>query len=158
MIFEYKKIKSNVEAYRLDVARLIPTAKWYTFYYPTWIRYDLTQKLKHLWYWSDGPNYGKTINLKMHDKRYRCSWYNYKEIYQNIATDSQFLLMDEYTRPHLTVQDLNMMCDGTYQYPSKGGSASRVEMIVIICANAPPHYVYPNMFRYVEARFTIIKL
>ena len=159
LIFDYKKIKANVEAYRLDLARQIARVTEYSFYYPDKvIPYDLTQKKKHLWYWSDGPNYGKTTHLKMHDKKYLCSWYNYSEKFQNIATDSQFLLMDEYTKPHLFATDLNQMCDGTFQYPSKGGNAVRVEMILIVCSNAPPHYVYPKAFPFIEARFNIVKL
>lgn len=158
MIFDYKKIKANVEAYRLDLQRSTPKCKWFTFYYPDWITYDLNIKKKHLWYWSDGPNYGKTINLKIHDKRYLCSWYNYNEKFQNISPDSQFLLMDEFTRPYLYATDLNQMCDGTYQFPSKQSNAARVEMIIILCSNKPPHMIYPNAFQYIEARFNVVKL
>jgi hypothetical protein len=156
MIFDYKRIKMNVEAYRLDLQRKTQVCKTYTFYYPNVIKYDLSIKQKHLWYWSDGPNYGKTTNLKWHDERYLCSWYNYNEKFQTIHPDSQFLLLDEYSRPHLFATELNQMCDGTYQYPSKQSNAVRVEMILIICSNAPPHMLYPKAFPLIEARFNVV--
>jgi len=48
------------------------------------------------------------------------------------------------------------MCDGTYQYPNKGGVPAMENMILIVCGNASPENIYPNAFPYIEARFNII--
>jgi hypothetical protein len=46
------------------------------------------------------------------------------------------------------------MCDGTYQYPVKGGNATALNKpIVIICGNAPIKTVYPKAHQFIEARF-----
>lgn len=46
------------------------------------------------------------------------------------------------------------MCDGTYQYPTKGGTAQALDKpIIIICGNAPIEAVYPKAHRFIKARF-----
>jgi len=72
------------------------------------------EKKKHYWLWSTEPNMGKTTFLRKLDSDYRCSWYNVNESFQQIHTDSQFILFDEYSVPHLKVTALNSMCDATY--------------------------------------------
>jgi len=50
------------------------------------------------------------------------------------------------------------MCDGNYLYPSKGGSATKNKGCILICGNKRPEEMYPNAFKYIEARFNIICL
>lgn len=61
--------------------------------------------------------------------------------------------MDEYTSAHLTVTQLNQMCDGTYQYPIKGGDAKGLALTLVVCGNSAPEQVYPNRYPLVQARF-----
>lgn len=48
------------------------------------------------------------------------------------------------------------MCDGTYQYPKKGGNPVQADMILLICGNAHPENVYPNAYPFIEARFNVV--
>lgn len=50
------------------------------------------------------------------------------------------------------------MCDGTYQYPFKGGAAKSVPAVIIICGNKHPQELYPNAWQYIEARFKVVDL
>lgn len=50
------------------------------------------------------------------------------------------------------------MCDGTYQYPFKGGAAKSVAAIIVICGNKHPAELYPNAWQYIEARFKVVNL
>lgn len=51
------------------------------------------------------------------------------------------------------------MCDGTYQYPSKGGQSIKLNKpYILICGNKHPEELYPNAYKYIEARFTVINL
>ena len=77
LIFGYKRIKADVGAYFKDRARHqkekavgIPT-EW-----GFWCRL-LTGKRRHFWFWSSGPDRGKTTMLKNLDAKYACSWWNY---------------------------------------------------------------------------------
>ena len=153
LIFEYKKLKTNIEAYFLDQKNQIPACTEYSFHSAQIRPWTTEVKQRHLWVWSAMPNMGKTTHLFKHAETYRCSWYNYAEKYQNIKPDTQFLLMDEYSTAHLTFTQLNQMCDGTYQYPTKHGNPVQPKLTIILCSNRPIHMVYPNMFQLVEARF-----
>lgn len=63
-------------------------------------------------------------------------------------------MLDEYTIPYLKATQLNEMCDGNYQYPSKGGEAIKLKKpLIIICSNKPMQELYPNACVYLEARF-----
>lgn len=71
--------------------------------------------------------------------------------------DSQFVLIDEYTTADIKATTLNQMCDGTYQYPSKGGASIRLKQpTIVICGNKNPEEMYPNAFKYIEARFNVL--
>lgn len=54
-------------------------------------------------------------------------------------------MLDEYTTAKLPVTQLNLMCDGTYAYPVKGGvKVTLKDPLIIICGNASPSEVYPK--------------
>jgi hypothetical protein len=36
------------------------------------------------------------------------------------------------------------MCDGTYQYPVKGGAARPVKAYILVTGNKDPKELYPN--------------
>ncbi len=53
------------------------------------------------------------------------------------------------------------MCDGTYQYPQKGGKAMTLkDPIVLVCGNKSPFDMYTNtdIHKLIKARFTVIDL
>lgn len=51
------------------------------------------------------------------------------------------------------------MCDGTYQYPTKGGTPVQLtQPLIIICGNSPPQEVYPKKHPFVTARFKVIQV
>ena len=80
--------------------------------------------------------------------------------YQAPAAHSQFVLLDEYSIGHLTVTQLNMMCDGTYQYPVKGLEPFRPQKaVVLVCGNRCPLEIYDSKHpELLKARFNIICL
>lgn len=46
------------------------------------------------------------------------------------------------------------MCDGTYQYPTKGGNAIKLDSpLILICGNASIETVYPKAHKFIQARF-----
>lgn len=161
LLFGYKKLKADLLEYQLDQHNALPDLTDFEFVTPqgeVWHRYlkPKTEKKKHYWFWSTMPDKGKTHFLKCLDEVARCSWYNTSELYQDINPTSQFILIDEYSEPTLKVTQVNKMCDGTYQYPNKGGIAKRPEPYIMICGNKDPKIMYPNTIQFLEARFEII--
>lgn len=121
----------------------------------------LTEKKRHYWFWSTLPDRGKTTFLKQVRSQFKANFYNKHELYQTFEADLQFLLFDEYTVPFLRIQNLNEMCDGTYQYPQKGGKAMTLkDPIVLVCGNKHPFEMYTNtdIHKLILARFYIVDL
>jgi len=50
------------------------------------------------------------------------------------------------------------MCDGHYPYPTKGGAPIQTKANIVICGNKSPQEMYPNAWKYIEARFIVINL
>lgn len=118
-------------------------------------------KQRHYWFWSTGPNTGKTTFLMELADKHPCYWYNYLEIYQPVHKGTQFILMDEYTSPHLKLTVLNAICDGTHQYPVKNSSPVQIRgAVVLVCSNKPPEEVYtsPASWDLIKARFRVFEL
>ena len=63
--------------------------------------------------------------------------------------------MDEFSKAHLTYMQINLMCDGKYMWPHKGGKAFKKEVLMIICGNKHPRDIYKEV-QFLEARFNII--
>lgn len=83
-MFEYKKLKMNLESYLRDKEAIKDTCCGFipnTFGVLLPLKKD---KCKHYWLWSSSPNKGKTTFLKDLDLKYKCSWYNYQESFQSI--------------------------------------------------------------------------
>lgn len=66
--------------------------------------------------------------------------------------------MDEYSSAHLKTTALNQICDGTYQYPTKGGNSLILPMTVLICGNKHPRDIYSNTYQFIESRFNVISV
>lgn len=74
-------------------------------------------------------------------------------------SDSQIVLLDEYSKAHFHYTILNAMADGTYLYPVKCGRAVKLnDPIIIICGNISPQCLHPNKFNLIEARFNIFEI
>jgi len=51
------------------------------------------------------------------------------------------------------------MCDGNYMYPVKGSSSTKLKKpYLVVCGNKNPAELYPNAWKYLEARFNVIDL
>lgn len=157
LMFGFKKIYEDVEFYKKVKAPL--QQKCIGFIPNTWglILPVLESKHRHYWFWSDKPNKGKTTWLQNIKEKYPSMWYSWTEKYQNFVNDAQFILLDEYSTGHLTVTQLNMMCDGTYAYPVKGSSGFQLpKSIVLVCGNRDPLEIYDSKFHeLIKARFII---
>lgn len=77
-------------------------------------------------------------------------------MFQNVTPHTQFITLDEYTVPHLKAQKLNLLCDGASPIPVKGGQAiTPKKPVVIVCGNKHPQDLYPNAWKFIEARFNV---
>jgi len=161
LLANYLKLKQNIAAFKADCALDLPLVEGFIPNTLGVILPVLQDKRRHYWLWSAGPNKGKTTFLKCLSKNYPCFWYSWQEKFQNYTAPRQFILIDEYSTGHLTVTCLNMICDGTYQYPVKGSDSFTLpDSIVIICGNRNPLHIYydPRHAPLLEARFNIICL
>jgi len=119
--------------------------------------YTVKTKKRHWWFWSKAPNTGKTSFLRDLAQNHPCHWMA-RERFQAMHPGTQFILLDEYTSPWLPIFELNQMCDGTFQYPSKGGSPVCLQdPIVVVCSNKHPNWVYPNFYELINARFLVFE-
>ena len=161
LMYDYRRLEANVTAWRNNQTRDLPTC---TGYIPNNFGVLMplkTDKQRHYWVYSSHPNKGKTTWLLDLAAKHRCSWYTVQENFQDIKKDSQFILVDEYSVAHLKVTQLNAMCDGTYQYPIKGGSPITCPGVIIVLAgNKPMEEVYtdPKNHPLIKARFNVINL
>lgn len=156
---KYLKIKACKEAFFKDSLPSLPRC---TLFVPNSLGKVfpvLDQKRRHFWIWSRQPDTGKTTFLKSVACQFPSYWYSYKEGFQSAHPGTQFVLLDEYSSPHLQATQLNQMCDGTWQYPVKCGTAIQLESpIVLVASNKPPEEVYPNVFQLINARFFVFEL
>lgn len=102
LIFGYKKLKMDLQEYKMDLEEVNPDPLK-EIENPWGNAFEIHEgKRKHYWVWSRRPDKGKTTWLKLVAKKMTASWYNYTEVFQNIRNGSQFLMMDEFTRAHIT--------------------------------------------------------
>lgn len=130
----------------------------------TWglkLTFALENKRCHFWIFSTKANMGKTTFLKELEMKYRVSWWNTQEIFQNqISHDSEVVVFDEF-RGAIKISVLNALCDGHLMIPMKGLPPFQFKQkpLVIICGNKSPEDVYKEgNLEYIYARFQIIDL
>lgn len=157
LFFEIPKIEQALEAWkRLKTPYKAPCVG---FVPNSWglILPVLETKHRHYWFWSTNPNKGKTTWLQMIKDKYPAMWYSWTEKFQTAVLEAQFVLLDEYSTGHLTVTQLNMMCDGTYAYPVKGSASFALpKSIVLVCGNKNPLEIYKEEHHeLIKARFII---
>lgn len=161
LLFGLKKLSQDIDYYKSLQLRPLPTCEGFIPNSLGVLMPIRTDKQRHYWIYSSKPNKGKTTFLLALDKAYRCSWYSLQENFQSIKPDSQFILLDEYSVAHLKVTQLNSMCDGTYQYPTKGGSpVTTPGVILILVGNKKMEECYTNPENHLllKARFNLICL
>lgn len=160
LLFEFAKIEQNLAAYKRakkedkpDLKDSVPNP------WGLEMPWKPKEKKKHYWIWSEGPNVGKTTKFLMPLKeQHRAQFMNQDEKYQQFPTKTEVVMIDEYNGG-LRVQQLNQMCDGTYQYPVKNGCPQQLETpLIVICSNRSISQVYPNAKEFVLARFNEIKV
>lgn len=158
----YQKLVLNQQLWKLHTAPKLPAPEGFI---PNRLGlnmpYVLDDKQAHYWLWSTSPNTGKTTFLQELSKFHECIFYNYREPYQKVQEHTQFVLFDEYTRERVTVEDLNAMCDGFYQWPVKFGQPVKTtqKAVIIVTGNCHPSDIYSDSkMPYIEARFHIIEL
>lgn len=158
-IADYLRLKACKEAYIRDLSSTLPLCVGFIPNTFGLLIPLCNTKLRHVWVWSSKPDKGKTSFLKSLAASFPCYWFAYSESFQFPSLSTQFVLMDEYSKAHLTVMQLNQMCDGTYQYPVKGERPVQLhEPVIILASNKPPTEVYPNCFELVLARFRVYEL
>jgi len=160
LVFKFKDIQMNVQAFFQAQVPILPRCQGFI---PNSFGQILTVsecKQRHYWFWSETPNKGKTTFLRSIQGQFPSLWYSWTEKYQAPAAHSQFVLLDEYSIGHLTVTQLNMMCDGTYQYPVKGSNPFVLQKaVVLVCGNRCPLEIYDSKHHeLLKARFNIICL
>lgn len=158
---DYLRLKANKEAFLRDELPLLPLCSGFI---PNNLGhvlevFPLGTKRRNYWFWSRGPNTGKTTFLKSVASAYPSYWMGYSETFQSPSPHTQFLLLDEYSVPHLKTTQLNQICDGTYPFPTKGGNPVTLKNpILLVGSNKPPEEVYPNDHPLIKARFFVIEL
>lgn len=141
----YKRLKGSDKP---DLPELLPNP--WNLVLPS----DNETKKRHYWIWSKNPNMGKTTQFLEPISKYKAEFMDMSERFQEFPTNTQAVLIDEYTTAYLKATDLNRMCDGSQAYPTKGGPKITLNKpLIIICSNAPMDEVYPNAYDKIRARF-----
>lgn len=116
---------------------------------PKWKDLDIiinpNEKKRHYWFWSQDSNKGKTTHAKFLIENYRGCRMSLAEKYQSqINASAQLIIIEEIKKGNsLPYTTLDLMCDGTYQYPVKGGTAvTPKDPYIFIYSNFPIDAVY----------------
>lgn len=115
---------------------------------------DRDNKRCHFWIWSKESNRGKTSLARELVSKYRGIHKTGHFDWWCIRKDCDFIILDEY-KGGLSYDELNSLCDGTYEFNSKGNPLFVLDTkpIVIIFSNKNIESVYPHMFHLVSSRF-----
>lgn len=156
LIFEYKRLKENVELYwkdkedeRLPIPDFLPNP---------WNKQFSTKiigKRRHYWIFSRQPDMGKTYHFATPLFRaYKSALKSGDFSYWNLRGDEEMLILDEYNTAKLKYDFLNSMCDGNCEYRIfMGGVKALKNPLIIILSNQPIYELYPNMNSLLYARF-----
>ncbi|AUM61974.1 Rep [uncultured virus] len=117
--------------------------KWMAYVFPRPIAIPFGKRAKKVNLWCHGPsNSYKSTWLNAYIQCYHCP----QEIprnndYAGIEQDTDLLFSDEF-RGHLSVQELNRLCDGYCKLNTKGGSTVISNPIVVIVSNFSINEIY----------------
>lgn len=148
LVFQYASLKKSYELFRADLSRKDPPPRYSGPLPNTWgleLSIGSHAKQRHIWIWSLVPDKGKTtFLLSLRDLGVRGQFFNQMEHFQDqITPDHDAVFFDEPIPGRIKHQQLNSICDGTYQFPWKGAGAVTLSFpTVIVCANVPPHHYF----------------
>lgn len=158
LVMGFKKLVQDVDFFKQYIAPSLPRCSGFIPNSFGVIMPLCDTKNRHFWFWSETPNKGKTTWLRSIQTQFPSLWYSWSEKYQTPAPYAQFVLLDEYSIGHLTVTQLNMMCDSTYLYPVKAASSFPLpHSIILVCGNKDPFEIYSNEKHHplIKARFNV---
>ena len=119
-------------------------------------------KQKHYWIYSDGPNCGKTYNLKKFTKIYNAEFVLDLKNWSGMPKTAQFFIFDEFGGKSRTLdfEILRALTSGhspsvALNCKSYGESfAPREDVQIIILSNSSPYEVYGSFDNKLQRRFT----
>lgn len=120
---------------------------------------DRDNKKCHFWMWSHEPDRGKTTLAKKLVDEFRGYYKSSGWEYWTIREDCDFVVLDEY-RGALKAENLDSMCDGTYDYRiiHRGHIRLVNKPLVIVFSNLSIEECHPFMKNLLYARFNEICL
>jgi hypothetical protein len=154
LIFGFKRLQEDIKAY--GQARVVHKTL------PGWLPNDWgflmpttgSEKKRHFWIWSKGPNKGKTTWAKRLMGEYGAHVKGCDFTYWNLHGGEPLIILDDYNTAGLRFNALNQLCDGTYEARIFMGGLRRVEpRLVIVLSNCPIHELYPYKCDLLRARF-----
>lgn len=160
-LYGYTKLKLDFLNYLKDTAP--PKADLPPFLPNPWGKVLSTKikgKCRHFWIYSTRPNLGKTFKFaKPISNEYNSYIRTGSEPYWNVSGGEQLIIFDEYNHANLRYDQLNCVCDGTYQYRLfQCGTIRLVDPLIIVLSNKSIRDLYINMYELLYARFKEIKL
>lgn len=158
LLFGYKKLKSDVEAYqedskvdeRDDLPNELPNPWGKRMFV------DLDNKKCHYWVYSKEPNRGKTTAfLEPLFKDYRCCWKDQTEPYWTINKQTEVIIFDEVKKGDFRAQKLNMIANGHAEFRifQGGNLVLGYKPLVVICSNYSIDEVFPFENKLIHSRF-----
>jgi len=164
-IMNYKKVKQNLEEYKMDTyvdpREELPMSietPWDFF-----MSCDTDVKQCHYWFYSECPSLGKTTWALGIIAKYRAQMINYQEplkFQSHITPETEILILDEF-RGQMKISELNQVCDGTQMYGQKNSNGKKLnnKAIVIVLSNKSPEEVFKNSdVSLIKARFNIYNI
>lgn len=120
---------------------------------------DTDNKRCHYWIWSRESNRGKSTVAGQLVSKYRGICKTGSWNWWTIRRDCDFVVLDEYTGG-LKYNELNSLCDGTYEFNCKNVQPFTLEKkpLIIVFSNKSISEVYPNMHHLVSSRFNEYEL
>lgn len=157
LIFGYKKLKEDINEWkrdsnpdtRADLPRNVPNS-WNLL-----LPVDTSIKKCHYWFWSSNPNRGKTTFGTYLLRMYKSIIKSTDFSYWNIESDTRIIILDEFYKGGLKAQQLNSICDGSFEFRIFHGGLRRLEKkaLVIVLSNFSIEQVFPYMHDIVKTRF-----
>lgn len=117
-------------------------------------------KRRHYWLYSRLPNLGKTtLFAEPLSREYRCYIKAGNFTYWSLAGNEQAVILDDYNVAGLKWNELNQLCDGTYEFRIFMGGLLRLDHpLIIILSNLSIVDIYPHMNQFLYERFKEIEL
>lgn len=155
----YKSLKADIEEFKedrrrrdspLDLPDEIPNPWGKRFFV------DTDRKKCHFWFYSSGPNKGKTLGVVLPLVRHHgAALIKPKSTYHTIKQDTKVVVFDEFSQGQMKAESLNCICDGLYRFRvfMRGEIILDDKPVVVVCSNYSILEVFPYRNELVYARF-----